>query len=132
MALPLDAPGGPDAWREGRIGPILCCAGEDWPFIQRLLSERGGAPQGVRAQPTSHDAVLSLVAAGAGCAILPQSVVDARPAGVRTIPLPGGPATSEVCLAWRPDNENPALRRFLDVLAAGEGCATTRQAARLR
>jgi DNA-binding transcriptional LysR family regulator len=98
--------------------PVLCAGGDDWARIQRLVTERGGARAGVRVQMTSHDGVLSLVAAGAGHAIVPQSVAHATRAAVAFSPLPGPPAALRVAAAWRNDHDNPALRRFLSLLRA--------------
>jgi DNA-binding transcriptional LysR family regulator len=111
LARPLDAPDEPF----GRA-PILCAAGDDWSRIQRMVAERGGARAGVRVQMTSYDGVLSLVAAGVGHAIMPQSVAQATRAAVNFSPLPGGGASLNVAAAWRTDHDNPALRRFLSLL----------------
>lgn len=111
VARPLDAPDEP-------LGqaPVLCAAGDDWSRIQRLVAERGGAGAGVRVQMTSHDGVLSLVAAGAGHAVVPQSVAHATRASVAFAPLPGQAATLRLTAAWRNDHDNPALRRFVSLL----------------
>jgi DNA-binding transcriptional LysR family regulator len=113
LARPLDGPDEP-------LGqaPVLCAAGDDWGRIQRLVTERGGARAGVRVQMTSHDGVLGLVAAGAGHAIVPQSVAQATRASVAFTPLPGPPAALRLIAAWRTDHDNPALRRFLSQLRA--------------
>lgn len=111
MARPLDAPDEP-------LGqaPVLCAAGDDWSRIQRLVAERGAARAGVRVQMTSHDGVLGLVAAGAGHAIVPQSVAHATRAGVTFSALPGPSTVLRVAAAWRNDHDNPALRRFVSLL----------------
>jgi DNA-binding transcriptional LysR family regulator len=113
VARSLDAPDEP-------LGqaPVLCAAGDDWSRIQRLVAERGAARAGVRVQMTSHDGVLSLVAAGAGHAIVPQSVAHATRASVAFSPLPGHAATLRITAAWRNDHDNPALRRFVSLLRA--------------
>ena len=115
LATPADQPE-PNGWREGVT--VLCAAGDDWSRIRRLVVERGGGPQMVRSQPTSHDGVLGLVAAGAGWAIVPQSVASATRAAVRFSPLPGRPASLRLVAAWLNDNDNPTLRRFLSLLRA--------------
>lgn len=97
--------------------PILCAAGDDWAGIQRLVTARGGRAD-VRVQMTSHDGILGLVAAGAGHAIVPQSVAHATRAAVAFAPLPGAPASLSVAAAWRNDHDNPALRRFVSLLRA--------------
>lgn len=96
--------------------PVLCAAGDDWNRIQRLVADRGGARAGVRVQMTSHDGVLSLVAAGVGQALVPQSVAHATRASVAFAPLPGAAAPLRMTAAWRNDHDNPALRRFISLL----------------
>jgi DNA-binding transcriptional LysR family regulator len=94
----------------------MCCASDDWSRIQRLVVDRGGAPHAVRVQHTSRDAVLGLVAAGAGWAIVPESVAKATRTAVRFSDLPGRPAAMRLCAAWLNDNDNPTLRRFLSLM----------------
>jgi len=111
VARSLDAPDEP-------LGqaPVLCAAGDDWSRIQRLVTERGAGRAGVRVQMTSHDGVLSLVAAGAGHAVIPQSVAHSTRASVAFAPLPGPAASLRLTAAWRNDHDNPALRRFVSML----------------
>ncbi|WP_296595833.1 LysR family transcriptional regulator [Phenylobacterium sp.] len=111
LARPLDGPDQP-------LGqaPVLCAAGDDWMRIQKLVATRGGARGGVRVQMTSHDGVLSLVAAGVGHAVVPQSVAHATRAAVAFSPMPGAVAPLRLTAAWRNDHDNPALRRFVSLL----------------
>jgi DNA-binding transcriptional LysR family regulator len=118
LATPLDTPEPRRGWMEGPAPPVLCCASDDWARITRLVVDRGGPPHGVRIQHTSRDSVLGLVAAGAGWAIVPQSVAAATRAAVRLSPLPCRPASLRLCAAWLNDNDNPTLRRFLSLLRA--------------
>jgi DNA-binding transcriptional LysR family regulator len=113
VARPLDAPEEPFGH-----SPVLCAAGDDWGRIQRFVNERAGGRAGVRVQMTSHDGVLGLVAAGAGHAIVPQSVAQATRAPVAFSALPGAPALLRLTAAWRNDHDNPALRRFISLLRA--------------
>jgi DNA-binding transcriptional LysR family regulator len=129
VARPMDNPDEP-------LGqsPMLCAAGDDWGRIQRLVTERVvGARAGIRVQMTSHDGVLSLVAAGAGHALVPQSVAQSTRAGVAFTPLPGASASVRLTAAWRNDHDNPALRRFVSLLRArpvgGEGVVKPLRAA---
>jgi DNA-binding transcriptional LysR family regulator len=105
--------------------PVLCAASDDCARIRRLAAAAGGVRAGVRAQMTSHDGVLSLVAAGAGLAIVPQSVAQSTRADVSFSLLPGAPPALRLCAAWRRDHDNPALRRFLSQLRAADMCAAT-------
>ena len=63
--------------------------------------------------------VLALVAAGAGVALLPESVLALRVEGTRYLAIVDPPArelTTDVALAWRRDDPSPALARALAVL----------------
>ncbi len=60
--------------------------------------------------------VLALVAAGAGIALLPSSVLAVAVDGVRYVELAGNTVTTDVALAWRRDDPSPALARALAVL----------------
>lgn len=119
LARPVDA----EHLRLGEA-PVLCAASDDCGRIRRLAMAAGGLRGGVRPQMTSHDGVLSLVAAGAGLAIVPASVAKTTRAEVAFSGLPGSPPPLKLCAAWRRDHDNPALRRFLSqlrTLAAGAG-----------
>jgi DNA-binding transcriptional LysR family regulator len=56
-----------------------------------------------------------LVGAGGGVSLVPRSVRTLHSAGVAYRPLRDGPATVEMAVAWRRDDESPLLRQFLDV-----------------
>ncbi|MEJ2860846.1 LysR family transcriptional regulator [Actinomycetospora flava] len=61
--------------------------------------------------------VLALVAAGLGVALLPSSVLAVAVEGVRYLELAEDhPVTTDVALAWRRDDPQPALARALAVL----------------
>jgi DNA-binding transcriptional LysR family regulator len=56
--------------------------------------------------------ILGLVAGGCGVALVPESLQDMPHAGVVFRPLTQ-PATADLYLAWRSDNESAAVRDFL-------------------
>ena len=61
--------------------------------------------------------VLALVAAGVGVALLPSSVLAVAVEGVQYVELEDpDPVTTDVALAWRRDDPQPALARALAVL----------------
>jgi DNA-binding transcriptional LysR family regulator len=60
--------------------------------------------------------IVSLVSAGMGIALVPQSVSNLKRPGVAYIPLAHKTASVETGLAWRRDNASPVLRTFLDLL----------------
>lgn len=62
--------------------------------------------------------MLTLVAAGTGIAVLPESVRALQVDGVTYLPL-ADEATVELALAWRSDDRSPALARLVDALESG-------------
>jgi DNA-binding transcriptional LysR family regulator len=60
--------------------------------------------------------IVSLVSAGMGIALVPQSVSNLKRPGVEYKPLSGKIPAVETGLAWRRDNPSPVLRAFLDLL----------------
>jgi DNA-binding transcriptional LysR family regulator len=66
---------------------------------------------------TETSIMLTLVAAGLGVALLPESVLALRIDGVRYVPVADEVAI-DLALAWRASDASPALRRVLEVLEA--------------
>lgn len=60
--------------------------------------------------------IVSLVSAGMGIALVPQSVSNLRRPGVEYRPLAQTTPLVETGLAWRRDNASPVLRGFLDLM----------------
>jgi DNA-binding transcriptional LysR family regulator len=60
--------------------------------------------------------IVSLVSAGMGIALVPQSVSDLKRSGVEYKPLSGATSFVETGLAWRRDNSSPVLHSFLELL----------------
>ncbi len=60
--------------------------------------------------------IVSLVSAGMGLALVPQSVSNLRRPGVEYRALAGPTPLVELGLAWRRDNASPVLRGFLELL----------------
>ncbi|WNV77070.1 LysR substrate-binding domain-containing protein [Geodermatophilus sp. DSM 44513] len=68
-------------------------------------------------QAAESSIVLTLVAAGLGVAVLPESVLALRVDGVRFVPV-ADDVHVDLALAWRRDDPSPALARLLDALEA--------------
>jgi DNA-binding transcriptional LysR family regulator len=60
--------------------------------------------------------IVSLVSAGMGIALVPQSVGNLRRSGVEYRPLAQATALVETGLAWRRDNTSPVLKGFLHLM----------------
>jgi DNA-binding transcriptional LysR family regulator len=60
--------------------------------------------------------IVSLVSAGMGIALVPQSVSNLRRTGVQYLPLVQTTPLVETGLAWRRDNCSPVLKGFLDLI----------------
>jgi DNA-binding transcriptional LysR family regulator len=60
--------------------------------------------------------IVSLVSAGMGIALVPQSASNLRRPGVQYYPLAQPTPLVETGLAWRRDNASPVLKGFLDLM----------------
>jgi len=107
--------------------PVEALAGE--PFLQvprhlargfydqfmHICAQAGFSPKIVQEARTTQT-IVSLVAVGMGVSIVPASLQSLQRTGVVYRPL-GAPApTTELAVIWRPDDENPALHRFLEII----------------
>jgi DNA-binding transcriptional LysR family regulator len=123
----------PSVWIDrGRIAPERgMIRGEDWMALPLIIFPR-------RVSPAFHDLVLafyrsrgrepvvqqeaiqmqtivSLVSAGIGMALVPASMRHLARTGVSYLPIAGDPALLETGLAWRADNQAPALRSLIGI-----------------
>lgn len=111
--------------------PESVCVGEleQLPFIgfhreehpayhDRLLAACGKAGISPRTVQIVHDegAVLSLVSAGIGVAIVNDANKDRPPSGVRFLPVEDLSLPLSLHFAWQTENTNPALRAFAHML----------------
>lgn len=84
--------------------------------VVQLCTREGFSPNIIQETGEMYTAI-ALVAAGAGIAILPKSVVLAQSAKVIMKPLPRSTGISEIAIATRAKDQSPLVRSFL-VLAA--------------
>jgi DNA-binding transcriptional LysR family regulator len=80
-----------------------------------LCARHGFHPRIVQQVPEFTTA-LALVRAGLGVALMPESFWTSRFAGIRLHPIREKAAEWQVCAAWRKDDTNPVLHKFLDLL----------------
>lgn len=91
-------------------------AGYFHSLLMRLLEEAGSRPRLVQHVSQIHS-MLGLVHAGLGTAIVPASAVDIHFGDVVFRPIETNPATPvELWVAWKIDNDNPALGDLLMLL----------------
>jgi len=78
---------------------------------------RAGFEPTVVHEASDGQAVIGLVGAGMGVAVVPQSVTKLNTAGVQYRLMTGIPETAEIVLAWRKDNTSEALKKFIQTAA---------------
>jgi DNA-binding transcriptional LysR family regulator len=92
--------------------------------LMALCRGAGFTPRIVQEAPQLD--IVSLVAAGFGVAILPESLREIARPDIALVPLSGAP-TIDLLAAWMTNNGSPALRMFLELMRrVGVGRASTR------
>jgi DNA-binding transcriptional LysR family regulator len=131
--LILAAPAGLEALRTG--GPIWL---KDLPPLPLIIFPRPIAPSlhdailacfrgagltpAIGQQAIQMQTIVSLVSAGMGLALVPQSVSNLMRPGVEYRALRDVSPQVETGLAWRRDNRSPVLLGFLDLLRKNTTC----------
>jgi len=85
--------------------------------VVQLCTREGFSPNIIQETGEMYTAT-ALVAAGAGIAILPKSVVLAQSAKVAVKPLPRSAGTSEIAMATRANDPSPLIDSFLTLAMA--------------
>jgi DNA-binding transcriptional LysR family regulator len=83
-------------------------------LVMQMCAREGFSPNIIQETGEMHTAI-SLVAAGAGVAILPKSVALAQSGNIVVKPLPKTAGYSEIALATRADNDSSLVRSFVSV-----------------
>jgi DNA-binding transcriptional LysR family regulator len=97
---------------------------DDAAHLNRMVSDvlEGFSPQLVHHAANAH-AILSMVGSGLGAAMVPLSAAGLHLSGVSFRPLDCDRCTDVATSGvWRDDNSNPALARFVEIIAKLE-CA---------
>ncbi|HYH19621.1 MAG TPA: LysR substrate-binding domain-containing protein [Azospirillum sp.] len=82
--------------------------------IMRMCENAGFSPNVVQHATQIHT-VLGLVGAGMGVAVVPETARNLHIPGIRFLRIESAPDPVHVALAWRRDNETPAVRSFRQV-----------------
>jgi DNA-binding transcriptional LysR family regulator len=75
-----------------------------------------GITPAIEQEAIQMQTIVSLVSAGMGIALVPESVGNLRRPGVEYRPLAHATPRVETGLAWRRDNTSPVLKGFLDLM----------------
>ena len=131
--LILAAPAGLDALRGG--GPVSLAALPPLPLIifPRPIAPRlhdailgcfraAGITPEIGQEAIQMQTIVSLVSAGMGLALVPQSVSKLMRPGVEYRALRDPTPQVETGLAWRRDNPSPVLQGFLELLRKNTSC----------
>ncbi|MFT5644374.1 MAG: DNA-binding transcriptional LysR family regulator [Janthinobacterium sp.] len=78
-----------------------------------------GITPAIEQEAIQMQTIVSLVSAGMGIALVPQSVANLRRPGVAYLPLTQATPLVETGLAWRRDNASPVLKGFLELVRKG-------------
>ena len=90
-----------------------------YDLLAAIFSKAGVAPRYVQHVSQVH-AILALVRAGLGGALVPAAAASLRFQGVALRPIETRPARPvELFLAWERNNDNPVLPAFMDVARLG-------------
>ncbi|HEY5894796.1 MAG TPA: LysR family transcriptional regulator [Chthoniobacterales bacterium] len=88
-----------------------------YAHVLKLCAKYGFHPRVVQ-EASEITTALALVRAGLGLAMIPESFGTTHFSGVRFHRLPDKEAIWKVGAAWRKDDQNPLLKRFLNLLRA--------------
>ena len=81
-------------------------------IVLKFCLQQGFSPHVVQEASQTH-AVIGLVSAGIGVALVPSSAQEIRLRGVELRPLAERSPQVGTALAWRSDDDSPALRAFI-------------------
>ncbi|WP_426190102.1 LysR family transcriptional regulator [Massilia sp. DWR3-1-1] len=120
LALPTGLlPAGPVALREAPSLPLIIFPRPIAPALHDAILgcfASAGLTPAIGQQAIQMQTIVSLVSAGMGMALVPQSVSNLMRPGVDYRPLRDATPLVETGCAWRRDNSSPVLQGFLELL----------------
>jgi DNA-binding transcriptional LysR family regulator len=100
--------------------PLICIPRQVAPRLYDAIlgacAAAGFSPR-IAQEAIQMQTIISLVSAGIGMALVPESVMSLKRPGVRYRKLRGSRPALEVGLAWRADQASPVLKRFVELAA---------------
>lgn len=102
-------------WRDLSNRVLLARPEAELDLLQRTLDEAGASAPEVRFHDCSRESLLAMVADGDGVAILPESFARLGRPGVHFARIDEPAAAVAICVIYRRDRDNPALRRLLAI-----------------
>ena len=123
------------SWDEVREAHFLVSATEPGPeiheYLIRRLADLGHRPH-VRRHRLGREGIMNLVGLGLGVSLVADHWLGVQYPNVAFVPIGAEDERVRFSLVWRPENDNPALRRFVSLArvharkAASDGAASQR------
>lgn len=104
-------------WDEVGMHDVLVSAREASPDIQEYIIRRAtsfGKNVSIQRHQLCREGIMNLVGLGLGITIVGAHATGTRHPDVRLVPI-ANDETIPFSLTWRPENDNPALRRFISL-----------------
>ena len=106
------------AWQEVRDATFIVSASEPGPeigdYILQNTSDVGHAVD-IRRHRLGREGIMTLVGLGRGVSLVADHWRGVQYPNVVFVPIGGDDESVPFSLTWRPDNDNPALRRFISL-----------------
>ncbi|WP_119165594.1 LysR family transcriptional regulator [Algihabitans albus] len=106
------------SWKEIEAATFIVSAREPGPAIHDYIVRRTsnlGRVASVRRHRFGREGIMSLVGLGLGVSLVADHWRGVRYPNVTFVPLGDEDERVPFSLSWRPENDNPALRRFLSL-----------------
>jgi DNA-binding transcriptional LysR family regulator len=104
--------------------PLIVFPRRSAPAFHDLITgyyAANGAVPFIRQEAIQMQTIISLVSAGMGIALVPQSLQHLARTGVHYLKLSGTPPRIETGLVWRRDDPSPTLRHLIDIASTFNG-----------
>ncbi|MEM7683278.1 MAG: LysR family substrate-binding domain-containing protein [Pseudomonadota bacterium] len=105
-------------WSDLADATFLISARESGPDICDYIIRRAtgfGKAVSIARHQVSRDGVINLVGLGFGVTVVGDHAAGAQYPNVTLVPLGGDDECVPFSIIWRPENDNPALRRFISL-----------------